>query len=140
MSVETWFRIIFAIIAVGMAVYLLASLITGRGRVGGSSVYRREEPRTYWGSLGKIAILMTGLAVTLLLPPGRDVLPVVFLGLVGGQLFEMLVSGSVQMPAIAYAKADQPRAYWRWVAFHAAIVILLMVFLVVQSRSTTTIL
>ena len=137
MSVETWFRVIFAIIAVGMAVYLVASLITGRGRVGGRSVDRHDEPRTYWGSLGKIAILMTGLAVTLLLPPGRDVLPVVFLGLVGGQLFEMLVSGTVQMPAIAYARAAEPRAYWRWVAFHAAIVALLVFFLIAQRTRFT---
>jgi hypothetical protein len=140
MSVETWFRILFAIIALGMAVYLVASLVTGRSRVGGRSVDRRAAPRIYWGSLGKIAILMTGLAVTLLLPPGRDALPVVFLGLVGGQLFEMFVAGTVQMPGVAYARAAQPRTYWRWVAFHAAIVILLLVFLVVQSRSATTIL
>ena len=139
MSVETWFRIIFAIIALGMAVYLLASLITGRGRVGGSSVDRREEPRTYWGSLGKIAILMTGLAVTLLLPPGRDVLPVVFLGLVGGQLFEMLVSGTVQMPAAAYHRATQPRPYWGWVALHAAVVIVFLMFLI-ATRTRFTIL
>ena len=132
MSVETWFRIIFATIALGMAVYLVASLVTGRSRVGGRSVDRRAEPRTYWGSLGKIAILMAGLAVTLLLPPGRDALPVVFLGLVGGQLFEMLVSGTVQMPAAAYARADRPGPYWCWVAFHAAIVVLLLGFLIAQ--------
>ena len=132
MSVETWFRIIFATIALGMAVYLVASLVTGRSRVGGRSVDRRAEPRTYWGPLGKIAILMTGLAVTLLLPPGRDALSVVFLGLVAGQLFEMLVAGTVQMPGKAYARATQPRAYWRWVAFHAVIVVLLLLFLIAQ--------
>jgi len=137
MSVETWFRIIFAIIALGMAVYLVASLITGRGRVGGRSVDRRDEPRTYWGSLGKIAILMAGLAVTLLLPPGRDALPVVFLGLVGGQLFEMLVSGTVQMPGKAYIRAAQPGAYWRWVIFHAVIVVLLLLFLIAQRTGFT---
>ena len=75
---------------------------------------------------------MTGLAVTLLLPPGRDALPVVFLGLVGGQLFEMLVSGTVQMPGKVYARDTQPGAYWRWVAFHAVIVVLLLLFLIAQ--------
>jgi len=140
MSAETWFRIIFVVIAIGTAIFLVASLVTGRTRVGRRVVERSTAPRIYWGSIGKTVILTTGLAVTPLWPPDQDALPIVFLGLFGGQLFEMLVSGTVQMPAIAYARAAQPRTYWRWVAFHAAIVILLLVFLVVQSTSTTTIL
>lgn len=137
MSVETWFRITFVVIAIGMAGYLVATLATGRSRVGRRQVDRRIDPRVYWGSVGKTAILMTGLAVTPLLPPGRDVLPVVFLGLVGGQLFEMLVSGTVQMPGIAYARAARPHAYWRWVTFHAGIVALLLIFLIVERTRFT---
>jgi hypothetical protein len=132
MSVETWFRVIFAIISIGMACYLVASLVTGRSRVGGRPVERGTAPRLYWGSLGKIAILMTGLAITCFMPAERDALPIVFLGLFGGQLFEMLVSGTVQMPAMAYSRAAQPRPYWGWAAFHAAIVLLLIIFLIAQ--------
>jgi hypothetical protein len=132
MTAETWFRIIFALIAIGMACLLAASLVTGRTRVGGRIVDRGAAPRVYWGSVGKAALLMTGLASAPLLPPERDALPVVFLGLFGGQLFEMLVSGTVQMPAMAYHRAVQPRPYWGWVVFHAAIVAVLLVFLIAQ--------
>jgi len=137
MSVETWFHILFAIIATGMAIYLVANLVTGRSRVGRRSVDRRAEPRIYWGSIGKTAILMTGLAVSSLLPPEWDALPIVFLGLFGGQLFEMLVSGTVQMPGKAYIRAAQPGAYWRWVIFHAVIVVLLLLFLIAQRTGFT---
>jgi len=132
MSVETWFRIIFAIIAIGMAGYLVANLVTGRSRVGRRTVDRRTAPRVYWGSVGKTAILMTGLAIAPFMPPGREALPVVFLGLFGGQLFEMLVSGTAQMPSAAYERNAQPRPYWTWVLFHAAIVIVFLVFLIGQ--------
>jgi len=53
MSVETWFRIIFAIIALGMAIYLAVALVTGHVRVGGRSVDRPGAPRLYWGAIGK---------------------------------------------------------------------------------------
>lgn len=132
MSAETVFRIVFAVIAAGMACILVAYLITGRCRVGGRSVDRSTAPRVYWGAVGKTAILMTGLAVTPLWPPDRDALPIVFLGLFGGQLFEMLVSGTAQMPAAAFSRAAQPRAYWGWVAFHAAVVVLILFFLIAQ--------
>lgn len=137
MSAETWFRIIFVLIAVGMAGFLIANLVTGRCRVGRRIVERRTEPRVYWGAVGKAAILVTGLAVTPLWPPERDALPVVFLGLFGGQLLEVLVSGTVQMPAAAFARAAQPRAYWGWVAFHAVVVVLILFFLIAQRTSFT---
>jgi hypothetical protein len=132
MSVETWFRIIFAIIAIGMACFLVANLVTGRCRVGRNIVDRSTAPRVYWGSVGKTAILMTGLAIAPFMPPERDALPVVFLGLFGGQLFEMLVSGTAQMPSAAFQRTAQPRPFWSWVAFHAAIVVMLVIFLVMQ--------
>lgn len=137
MSAETYFRIICALIAIGMAGFLIAGLVIGRTRVGRRSVERRTAPRIYWGSLGKVALLMTSLAVTPLWPPERDALPVVFLGLVGGQLFEMLVSGIVQMPTTAYERATQPRAYWGWVAFHAAFAALILLFLIAQRAGFT---
>ena len=139
MTLETWFRILFAIIAIGMAIYLAVSLVTGRTRVGGRTADRRTAPRLYWGSVGKTALLMAGLAITPFLPSQREALPVVFLGLFGGQLFEMLVSGIVQLPKAAYSRTAQPGPYWRWVAFHAAIAALLIGFVITQ-RSTATIL
>lgn len=132
MSVETCLRIIFVLIAIGMAIFLIAGLVTGRTRVGRRIVERPTAPRVYWGSVGKVALLMTSLAVTPLWPPERDALPVVFLGLIGGQLFEMLVSGIVQMPVTAYERAAQPRAYWGWVTFHAVVVALILFFLIAQ--------
>jgi hypothetical protein len=137
MSAETYFRIIFVVIAIGMACYLVANLVTGRSRVGRRTVDRRTAPRVYWGSLGKTALLMTSLAVTPLWPPEQDALAVVFLGLFGGQLFEMLVSGTVQMPAVAYDRAAQPRPYWGWVAFHAAVAVLILFFLIAQRTRLT---
>jgi hypothetical protein len=137
MTLETSFRLLFAIIATGMALYLAVNLVTGRARVGGRTAHRRTAPRLYWGSVGKTALLMTGLAITPFLPSQREALPVVFLGLFGGQLFEMLVSGTVQMPAAAYGRAAQPRAYWGWVGFHAAVVILLLFFLIAQRARIT---
>jgi hypothetical protein len=137
MTLETWFRILFAIIAIGMALYLAVSLVTGRTRVGRRTVDRRIAPRPFWGSVGKTALLMTGLAITPFLPSQREALPVVFLGLFGGQLFEMLVSGTVQMPAAAYSRAAQPRAYWGWVGFHAAVVVLILFFLIAQRARIT---
>ena len=132
MSVETGFRILFAAIAIGMACYLIACLVTGRSRVGRRWVDRRAAPRLYWGSIGKTFLLMTGLAITPFWPSEREALPIVFIGLFGGQLFEMLVAGTVQMPTAAYDRAAQPRPYWGWVAFHAAVVVLLLFFLIAQ--------
>ena len=132
MTFETWFRLAFGLIAIGMAGFLVGSFVTGRTRVGGRAVDRRTAPRTWWGSAGKIAMLMTGLAIASLLPPERDVLPIVFLGLFSGQLLEMLVSSTAQMPSVAYQRAVQPKPYWLWVAFHAVVVIALLVFLVMQ--------
>ena len=137
MSVETWFRIIFVLIAIGMAIYLVANLVTGRSRVGRRWVERRASPRVYWGSVGKTAIFMTALAITPFFPLQRDTVPVVFSGLFGGQLFEMLVSGSVQMPTVAYQRATQPRPYWGWVALHAAVVIVFLLFLIAQRTRFT---
>ena len=137
MSVETYVRIIFAVIAIGMACYLVACLVTGRSRVGRRWVDRRTAPDLYWGSIGKTAILIAGLAITPLWPPEEDALPVAFLGLFGGQLFEMLVSGTVQMPTVAYQRAAQPRPYWGWVAFHAAVVVLILFFLIAQRTGFT---
>lgn len=137
MTLETSFRILFAVIAAGMALYLAGALVTGRARVGRQTIGRATAPRLYWGSIGKIAILMAGLAVTFFLPPDRDTLPIVFLGLFGGQLFEMLVSGTVQLPTGAYARADRPASYWRWVALHAAVVALLIGFLVAERAGAT---
>jgi len=139
MSVETYFRILCVIFAIGMACFLVAGLVTGRTRVGRRMVERRAEPRIFWGSVGKAAILIAALAATPFLPPQSEALPVVFLGLFGGQLFEMLVSGIVQLPAAAYARAAQPRPYWRWVAFQAVIVALLITLMIAQ-RFTATIL
>jgi hypothetical protein len=132
MSVQTWFRLIFVLIAIGMAIYLVANLVTGRTRVGRRWVDRRATPHLYWGSIGKTAIFMTALAITPFFPLQRDAVPLVFAGLFGGQLFEMLVSGTVQMPAAAYQRATQPRPYWGWVAFHAAVVLLFLFFLFAQ--------
>jgi hypothetical protein len=135
MSAETYFRIIFVLIAIGMACFLVANLVTGRARVGRRIVERRTAPRAYWGTVGMTALLMTGLAMTPFWPAERDALPIVFLGLFGGQLFEMLVSGTVQMPAVAYDRVAHPRPFWGWAGFHAAVVILLLVFLIAQPTS-----
>ena len=59
-------------------------------------------------------------------------LPLAFVGVIGGQLFEMLVSRIVAMPTRAYAKADRPASYWRWVAFHAAILVVLIGLVIAQ--------
>lgn len=132
MSVETWFRLIFAVIAIGMAIYLAVNLATGRARVGGRQVERRAAPRLYWGSLGKTAITIAGLAIAVIQASDDQRLPIVFVGVIGGQAFEMLVSGVVAMPTGAYAKADRPASYWRWVAFHAVVVILLIGLVIAQ--------
>jgi hypothetical protein len=132
MSVETWFRIIFVVIAIGMAGYLAIVLVTGRSRVGRRQVDRRAEPRIYWGSVGKTAILVTGLAIGVVQPSDNNRLPIIFLGLFGGQVFEMLISGTVQMPAAAFSRADQPKKYWGWVALHAAVVVVFLFFLIAQ--------
>jgi hypothetical protein len=137
MSIETWFRIIFAVIAIGTAIYLVAALVGGRSRVGGRTVDRRTAPRTYWGSVGKTAILLTGLAVGVIQPSEDNRLPIIFLGLFCGQLFEMLVSGTVQMPAAAFSRTDQPKKYWRWAAFHAAVVVLIAGFLIMERTGIT---
>jgi hypothetical protein len=132
MSAETLFRIIFAVIALGTAIYLIINLVTGRSRVGGRNVERSTAPRLYWGSVGKTAIMATGLTIAVIQSSDDQRLPIVFLGLVGGQLFEMLVSGIVPMPKAAYSRVDRPGPYWRWVAFHAAIVILLIGLVIAQ--------
>jgi hypothetical protein len=134
MSVETWFRIIFAIIALGMAIYLAVALVTGHVRVGGRSVDRPAAPRLYWGAIGKTAILMTGLAIAAIQSSEDQRLPIAFASVIGGQLFEMLVSGVVAMPKGAYSKAERPGPYWRWVAFHA-VVLALLIGLVVAQRT-----
>ena len=132
MSVEIWFRILFAIVAVGMAVYLAVALVTGRIRVGGQAVDRPAAPRLYWGSVGKTALMLAGVAVAVIQPSEDQRLPIVFLGLFGGQLFEMLVSGIVAMPKGAFSRADRPASYWRWVAFHAVILVLLIGLVIAQ--------
>jgi hypothetical protein len=137
MSVETWFRIIFAVIATGTAIYLVAALVIGRSRVGGRTVDQRTAPRTYWGSVGKTAILATGLVIAVVQPSEDNRLPIIFLGLFGGQLFEMLVSGTVQMPGAAFSRTDQPKKYWRWVAFHAVVVLLILGFLIMERTGFT---
>ena len=43
-----------------------------------------------------------------------------------------LVSGIVAMPKGAFSRADRPASYWRWVAFHAVIVALLIGFVIVE--------
>lgn len=137
MSVETWFRIIFVIIAIGMAGFLVAALVTGRTRVGRRTVERSAAPRLYWGSVGKTALMITGLAIAVIQPSDDQRLPIVFLGLFGGQLLEMLVSGIVAMPNGAYSRADRPASYWRWVAFHAAVVVLILGFLIMERTGFT---
>jgi hypothetical protein len=132
MSFETSMRLIFAIIALGLAGFLVARLVTGRGRAGRRVVERHSEPGAYWGSVGNNAILAAGLAIGAIQPSDDSRLPILFLGLLGGQLFEMLVSGAVQMPAAVFSRAEQPKKYWRWVAFHALIVALILAFLIVQ--------
>ena len=137
MSFETWFRIIFAIIAIGLASFLVANLITGRSRAGGLVVERRAEPAAYWGAVGMTAVMATGLGIAAVQPSDDARLPLVFLGVIGGQLCEALVSGTVQMPKAVYARSDRPKPYWRWVAFHAAIVALLIAFLIAQRAGFT---
>jgi len=137
MSFETWFRILFAIVALGLASFLVANLITGRSRAGGLIVERRSEPAAYWGAVGMTAIMATGLAIAAVQPSEDARLPLLFLSVIGGQLFEMLVSGTVQMPKATYVRSDRPGPYWRWVAFHAAIVALLIAFLIAQQTRFT---
>lgn len=132
MTMETTFRILFAIVATGMAIYLAVALVTGHTRVGGSTVERKAAPRLYWGSLGKIAIMATGLMIAAVQTSEDQRLPLAFVGVIGGQLFEMLVSRIVAMPTRAYAKADRPASYWRWVAFHAAILVVLIGLVIAQ--------
>lgn len=132
MSAETIFRILFGLIAVGTTIYLVAGLLTGRTRVGRRTVERHAEPRLFWAALGKSAILTTGLAVGVIQPSDDIRLHIVFLGLFSGQLFEMLASGIVQMPSAAFSRATQPKKYWPWVAFHAALVLLILAFLIAQ--------
>lgn len=132
MSVETWFRTLFAVIAIGMAIYLIACLVLGRARVGRRIVDRDTAPRLYWGSIGKTALMTTGLAIAVIQASDDRRVPIVFLGLFGGQLFEMLVSGAVQMPAAAFTRTGQPRPYWGWVALHAAGVVLILGFLIME--------
>ena len=132
MTMETTFRILFAIIAAGMAIYLAVNLVTGRTRVGGRWVDRKAAPRLYWGALGKTAIMVAGLTIAVIQSSEDQRLPIVFVGVIGGQLFEMLVSRIVAMPTGAYAKADRPASYWRWVAFHAAILVVLIGLVIAQ--------
>lgn len=134
MSVETWFRILIAIVAVGMAIYLAVALVTGHVRVGGQTVERRTASRLYWGAIGKTAITMSCLAIAVIQPSEDQRLPLAFVGVIGGQLFEMLLSGIVAMPKGAYSKAERPGPYWRWVAFHA-VVLALLIGLVIAQRT-----
>lgn len=137
MSAETWFRLVFAVIAIGMAIYLAVVLFTGRTRVGRRNVARTAAPRPYWGSVGKTAIMSAGLTIAVIQSSEGQRLPIVFLGLFAGQLFEMLVSGIVALPNGAYSRADRPASYWRWVAFHAAVVVLILGFLVIERTRVT---
>lgn len=126
MTFETVFRISFAIIAIGLAGLLGAMLITGRSRTYGVSAERRSEPAAYWGTVGMTAITAATLAIAAMLPSERHVLlPLIFLGFLGGQLFETLVSGaSPPTSGRGYTRAGEPRFYWRGVAFNAALVAL----------------
>lgn len=132
MTMETTFRILFALVAAGMTIYLAFALVTGRTRVGGRTAERKAAPRLYWGSLGKIAIMAAGLAIAAIQPSDDQRLPIAFVGVIGGQLFEMFVSGIVAMPKGAYSKAERPASYWRWVAFHAAILVVLIGLVIAQ--------
>lgn len=133
MSVETWFRICFTVVAIGTAIYLAAGLVTGRTRVGRRTVERAAEPRIYWGAIGKTATLLAGLIIGTIQPSDDNRLPIIFLGLVAGQLFEILFTGIVQMPPTAFSRAAEPKKYWRWAAFHAVFMLLLAGFLIAQA-------
>jgi len=133
MSSETYFRIILALVAIGMAIFLVRKLVTGRSRTAGRAVDRQSDPRRYWGSVGMSAILITSLTIAALLPSNQYRFGIVFFGLLGGQLFEMLVSRVVDTPrGDIWTRADHPRAYWRWVAAHAAVVALILVLSILQ--------
>lgn len=139
MSVEAYFRIIFAIVAIIMAGVLTAKLITGRSRVRELVVDRGAEPGVYWGSVGLSFILVIALAIAATLPTEQPVLAIVFLGLIGGQVFEMLVSGTVHMATGSrWTRSSQPRQYWRWVVVHIVVIGAIATLFFLQLMSSTT--
>lgn len=53
MTVETCFRIIFGLLAIGFAILAVHNLVTGRTPAAGRNVTRIAEPRLYWGAIGQ---------------------------------------------------------------------------------------
>ena len=139
MSSDTYFRILLAVVAMGMTIFLIRKLITGRSRAAGRAVDRRSEPRYYWGAVGMSAILVAALTIAVLVPFDRARFGLIFLGLLGGQLFEMLVSRTVRTPwSDLWTRANQPRPYWRWVAGHTVFVVLIAILSILQLTEVTS--
>ncbi len=93
MTVETYFRFLFTMLAIGLTILVIHNLVTGRTRFLAQSVARSRDPRLYWGTVGQQAILAAALGIGAALPIAHSAAPSFMLGLFGGQLFNLLVSG-----------------------------------------------
>ena len=139
MTVETYFRIIFVLVAIGFAVFIVRDLVRGRSRYGGRTADRHSQPRSYWGSVGMRIILLLGLAVGAALPPHWPAYPAIFLGLFGGQLFDMLVSGQfVASPGRIMRRAEDPKTWQRWVISYSVLIVMFVGIFVLDRLSVTT--
>lgn len=93
MTVETCFRIIFGLLAIGFAILAVHNLVTGRTPAAGRNVTRTAEPRLYWGAIGQHVIMAVALGAGAVLPIAGTPTPALILAVFGGQLFNLLVPG-----------------------------------------------
>src|SRR5690349_2281575 len=93
MSPDTYLRIICGFLGIGFAIFLVHNLATGATALSGRKVARSENPRSYWGAIGMGVFFVAGCGLFAAL--GSEQLPFLILGLFGGHLFQVLVTGEI---------------------------------------------
>ncbi len=116
MTSDGFFRILFGLIGLILAIIAIRNLVTGRTWLDGRSVERAEDPRTYWAAVGGKVVFALASLLAILATEQAMVWAVGF-GVFGSKLVEFVVSGQVQRTGgRVWSRADGDRAYWVWLA------------------------
>lgn len=84
-------------------------------------------------------ILVSGIAAGAASPPNSPAYLPLFIGLFGGQLFDMLVSGQfLASPGRIMTRVGDPGTYWRWIFFHSLMIALTIALSVMTWLSPAT--
>ena len=127
MSIDTYFRLGFGLLAAVLLIKPLRALSTGHFSVRfGGTFARHEDGSRFWVEVGcEIAFLAIFLAIVCFWPGGQDEPPPVIHPLMAG-VFAMLVvrallTGSIDWWGSQIDREDRPGRYWMWVAIEAAV-------------------